>query len=475
MKTIKIWLSTIAIILIAGYMVSCKDENVEIIGECPVVESTNPANMATNVPLDQIITATFNVEMDPASFFTEPSFTITGITKTGKVQKPQDGKTSSTTSKPVAKEITLSSKPVKGETTFTFNPEEEKTLLSAKQAQSKSSADTLSAVSTTIEGTVTVSGFTATFTPSEFLESNTNYTATIEAVVTDLMGNVLQTDYIWTFSTTSSTAPAVISTDPRNLATNVALDKTISADFSIAMDPATITSSTFTLKDGTTALAGDVDYSGKTATFNPTNNLELDKAYTATISSDVTDEDGNALASNYVWTFSTGASIIPTVISTDPLNLATNVALDKTISADFSIAMDPATITSSTFTLMDGTTALAGNVNYSGTTATFNPTNNFELYKVYTATISSDVTDEDGTHLGNNYVWTFSTSGTIIPTVISTDPVNLATNVALDKTISAEFSIDMDPATITTSTFTLMDGSTSVSGEVDVSRHNGNF
>ncbi|MDZ7776155.1 MAG: Ig-like domain-containing protein [Bacteroidales bacterium] len=137
------------------------------------------------------------------------------------------------------------------------------------------------------------------------------------------------------------------------------------------------------------------------------------------------------MGNNYVWTFSTGASIIPTVISTDPLNLATNVALDKTISADFSIAMDPATITSSTFTLMDGTTSLAGNVNYSGTTATFNPTNNLESDKVYTATISSDVTDEDGNALASNYVWTFSTGVSIIPTVISTDPLNLATNVAL--------------------------------------------
>ncbi|MDZ7776154.1 MAG: ice-binding family protein [Bacteroidales bacterium] len=175
------------------------------------------------------------------------------------------------------------------------------------------------------------------------------------------------------------------------------------------MDPATITTSTFTLMDGTTSLAGNVNYSGTTATFNPTNNLELDKVYTATITTGATNEDGTALASNYIWTFSTGASVAPMVILTDPEDLAIDVHADKTISATFNVAMDPSTINSSTFILMDGNNPVVGNVNYSGNDATFNPDADLLPGKTYTATITTGAENEAGTALAEDYVWSFTT------------------------------------------------------------------
>jgi hypothetical protein len=47
------------------------------------------------------------------------------------------------------------------------------------------------------------------------------------------------------------------------------------------MDPSTINTTNFTLKQGTTAITG-ATYSGTTASFKPTNALE-GKTYTATI------------------------------------------------------------------------------------------------------------------------------------------------------------------------------------------------
>jgi methionine-rich copper-binding protein CopC len=52
----------------------------------------------------------------------------------------------------------------------------------------------------------------------------------------------------------------------------------------------------------------------------------------------------------------------------------------------------------------------------------------------------------------------------IHPAVSSSDPANNATNVALNSTISSTFNVAMDPSTITTATFTLKAGSTSVTG-----------
>jgi hypothetical protein len=51
--------------------------------------------------------------------------------------------------------------------------------------------------------------------------------------------------YDWNHS-----SPTVTSTDPSN-ATGVALNKTITANFSMVMDPSTINTTNFTLKQGT--------------------------------------------------------------------------------------------------------------------------------------------------------------------------------------------------------------------------------
>src|ERR1700688_237502 len=64
----------------------------------------------------------------------------------------------------------------------------------------------------------------------------------------------------------------------------------------------------------------------------------------------------------------------PTVRSTLPANGATGVLLNTVVSANFSAVMNPATINTTTFTLMGpGTASVAGAVTYSGTTATFTP------------------------------------------------------------------------------------------------------
>src|SRR6185312_4827536 len=59
-----------------------------------------------------------------------------------------------------------------------------------------------------------------------------------------------------------------------------------------------------------------------------------------------------------------------TVSSTGPSANATGVPRNTAITSSFSSAVNPATLTTSTFTLTQGGTAVAGTVGYSGTTAT---------------------------------------------------------------------------------------------------------
>jgi len=328
---------------------------------------------------------------------------------------------------------------------------------------------TVTGTSAVVAGTVTYSDAdsTATFTASSKFADNTTFTARVTTAVKDLMGNALQADYVWVFSTGATILPVVTATSPLNLATNVALNKSVTATFSVPMDQSTITGTTFTLKSGTTPVLGLVSGIGNSISFIPTLGLSPSTVYTAKITMAAKNMDGSAIAKDTTWTFTTG-EVAPTVLSTDPLNLAPNVPLNKTVAATFSKAMDPATISTTTFTVKAGTTSILGVVNYSGTTATFNPTTDFLPNTTYTATITTGAKNSTGVALISDYVWTFST-GDFTPVVIFTDPANLDANVALDKVIAATFSVTMNPLTISNSTFTVKVGATNVLGNVNYS------
>src|SRR5437867_3072902 len=81
----------------------------------------------------------------------------------------------------------------------------------------------------------------------------------------------------------------------------------LTATFSEAVQRSTINTNTSTVKDKNRPVAGTVSLSpdGKTATFTPSSNLAASATYTATISTGVKDLAGNAMAANYVWTFTT--------------------------------------------------------------------------------------------------------------------------------------------------------------------------
>jgi hypothetical protein len=314
-----------------------------------------------------------------------------------------------------------------------------------------------------------------TFTPSSPLALSTNYTATITTGARDMFGNALASNFVWTFATGANPCapPSVISVFPLNSATGVCPNAVVTATFNRAMNPSTINTATFILTGpGATPVTGVVTYIGSTATFTPSSALALSTLYTATITTGAKDTFGNALASNFVWSFTTGSALCapPTVISETPLNGSTGVCPSLVVTATFSRAMNPSTINTATFTLTGpGTTAVAGIVTYAASTATFTPSSPLALNTLYTATITTGAKDIFGIALASNFVWTFTTSTTPCapPTVISVAPPNLATGVCPSTVVTATFSEAMKASTINSTTFTLAGpGTTPVAGVV---------
>jgi hypothetical protein len=282
--------------------------------------------------------------------------------------------------------------------------------------------------------------------------------------------------------TVTGTAPSVSSTNPANLFDCEPINRKITAAFTTAMDPTTINAATFLLT-GTIPVAGKVDYdtTNNIAIFTPLNSLGLDSIYTATITTSAKDTNGNPLASNFSWSFEscvTADNTAPTVTATVPLAGATAVPINQKITAQFSEGMDSRTLTKTTFTVVETAsgTPVTGTVLYpgnAGAIATFTPASNLKASTNYTATITAGAQDLAGNALAGGGLapnpWTFTTGSAadlLPPTVTLTVPRDTSTAVGLDQSVSATFSKAMDPATISTATFTLVTGGSPVTGTV---------
>jgi hypothetical protein len=296
----------------------------------------------------------------------------------------------------------------------------------------------------------------AIFTPTALLTANTLYTGTITTGAKSASGVALASDFVWTFKTSASsntTKPTVISTSPTNLAVSVPTNHKVVATFSEAMDSTTITGLTFTLTGpGVATVSGAVTYSivGATAAFTPTSPLTAAVLYTAKITTSAKDLSGNAVAVAVTWTFTTGSGpdlSAPTVISTNPDNLATAVPPNAAISATLSERLDPSTLDPQTFTLTGpGPTLIPGKITYLGTGSivTLTPTLTLATNTSYAATLTTGIKDLEGNALASDYSWSFTTG--VTP---SLSPVNLGAATGFDV---------LAQATITNSGDSIIDG-----------------
>jgi O-glycosyl hydrolase len=372
------------------------------------VSGVTPANGATGVAITSIITASFNIAVN-SSTVTTSTFTLT----------PQGGS------------------PVTGIASY----------------------NSLSLI--------------ATFAPTAPLAYSTTYTATITTGVQSSAGTALASNYTWSFTTAAqpSQPPTVTAVTPANASTGVAINSTVTATFSEAMNASTITGSTFTLTpQGGSAIAATVSYAANVATLTPTAELANNTTYMATITTGVTSSTGSALAANYSWSFTTVAATVttPQVTAVTPTNASTGVAISTTVTATFNQAMMSSTITASTFTLTGpGNTSVQGTVVYNAGTsvATFTPAANLAYNTEYVATLNASIMSSSGVALAP-YTWSFTTAAAPVPTVTTTVPTSGATGVNVGNALTATFSQPMNSATLTASTFTLAttSGNTPISG-----------
>ncbi len=148
--------------------------------------------------------------------------------------------------------------------------------------------------------------------------------------------------------------PTVLMTTPPTGALNVSVNSNVQVRFSEAMNPSTLNTSTFTVTSGTPAMAvvGTIIYGQQRATFRPAANLAVNTLFTATITTGAKTLNATALATSYVFNFTTGSSLAQLT----PVNLGT--AGNFVILAKSAVSTVP-------------TSAVTGNVAVSPAAATF--------------------------------------------------------------------------------------------------------
>lgn len=282
-------------------------------------------------------------------------------------------------------------------------------------------------------------------------------------------------------------APVVTAVAPAPGSTGVALNNTlITAAFSEPVSMAGAASFTLSCAAPCASPAGAVtlDSTQQLATLAlaPATTLAASTTYTATVSGATSLASGLALASPYVWRFTTGVTAdttrprvsftVPATATPGPL---AGVPANTAIKAVFTEAMAPGSITPASFTVTCAAPCVspAGSVSYSlaSKTAIFRPAAALAVGTTYTATVTAAATDLARNQLaGNqaplpaasNHVWTFTTAAPVAASnvsVLSTQPAAGAANVCTNANINASFNVpsgfEMDPATVNAATFTV--------------------
>lgn len=280
------------------------------------------------------------------------------------------------------------------------------------------------------------------------------------------------------------TGPVMVSSVPASGSTDVSIDSTLSVIFNKGIDETTIDGN-YTLKDSGNNIIGGCNYcytpDSRSITITPASDLDFNKQYTLTLTTDIMDTDGLNLANPINITFTTAEepdTIDPEIDTgtATPAHNSINIALATTVKIRFieNRDIDPSTLTAANMPIKDESDAtVAGTYSYNSSLkeVTFTPSDNLEDNHTYTVTCTTNIKDTSGNSLASQYTWSFKTI-IVPPAVVSTVPGNNGTNIAIDSAINIVFNKDMNSTTINNTNITVNGGAGNIAGTVTYNSSN---
>ncbi|MEM6671402.1 MAG: Ig-like domain-containing protein [Planctomycetota bacterium] len=302
---------------------------------------------------------------------------------------------------------------------------------------------------TPVDGTVLSNSNAIEFAPFDLLEEGTLYSLQLSGEIRGVQGLPID-PLLVSFETVDQAAPTVEETLPADGAIDVARTIDPSVRFDSALDGATIGAASVSLSGPEGLVPGTPDHDATTNTviFRPDEDLASGSAYTLTLAPTIAGANGTPIEALSV-SFTTESAPRPVVVSTDPADGATGVALDVRPSVTFDLDLDPATVSQLSVDLTGPSGGELGDAFYdvASRRVRFVPSaSELESGGLYTLSLSSDIVGQNGTAI-EPFTLSFRTVS-IKPQVVSTTPLNGATGQPLGVAVSVTFDAELDGATV---------------------------
>ncbi|MFZ1086684.1 MAG: Ig-like domain-containing protein [Terracidiphilus sp.] len=327
----------------------------------------------------------------------------------------------------------------------------------------------------TLAGAYAVSGNTVTFVPiSPYPPGATIYVGECGGP-TDVLGEVFYNGGCWqqqltTFTVTTATPDTeplqVVSVNPANGAVNVRHEIPVSVTFNKSINPSTAnlwTSARYN-QNAQLYIGQDLQYYGsvslsadnRTLTFN-TGALQDATTYTILLpAAGITDMSGNALAANFISTFTTATNPTPgagSVTTVSPNWSSTGVPTDALLTLYVNRQVDPSSLPGNLTVTVNGQ-VYAGTVQSvaSGYEVQYTPNTPFPNGAVVQWFFAGNVLDVYGDAFSANsgYFYTMAAVDpiTAVPMVVAISPASSTNMMPINGEIDIEFSQPIDPASL---------------------------
>jgi len=318
--------------------------------------------------------------------------------------------------------------------------------------------------------TVAVDRMSVTLTPLNPLQPNTAYALTLSSF-SDTAGNNANSYYNSSSFTTGSgpdnTLPSVLQVSPQNGVSGTPVNTVVQVLFSEPIDPTSLGANGFRLLQGATPIAGSIGWiSPKSLTFRPSASLPVSTTYSIQING-ITDTAGNVLPA-FGSSFTTGGAVTPDtttpgVISISPANAVTGVPVTTSVVVAFSEPINPI-LSANAIYLSSGGIQITGAYVISGATVTVTPDQPLPGSALISVSVSGV-----GDFAGNGYSYfssqftTAASTDTTPPAVLSVSPASGGTAAPQYTNIILTFSEALNPATVSNANFGLLSGATGLS------------
>ena len=307
---------------------------------------------------------------------------------------------------------------------------------------------------------VSEDGLWASVRPTGQLAASTPCELTVDGA-RDRTGNLLEDAFSASFvtgATTDAVKPKALDVEPET--SNVPLDAVVTFLFDEPIDPTSLDTSSFRVRNNTlltlVPAVRSVDASARVAFYVPSSPMAVGTSHNTEVLSGIVDVAGNVLFSNFSGSFTTGFDVDdepPTVAATNPGDSAAGVPTNAVIDVRFSEAVE-ALEARSGVRLKVGSSPVAGTVSLrdANRVVRLTPSAPMAASTLHTIeVVPANISDLAGNALQAPVSATFTTgaaSETVRPSVVSVSPAPGSNDVPADVVVTARFSERINPISL---------------------------